>query len=109
MFLLDGASTGARLLATPTTGGRSATWDADVDWFAWYEGSFVFGDSGSLDLGLVRDSNLNVSNKVETFYQSFELLARVGGYRALHVTSSLCAGGDSQVATDIATCSPMGS
>jgi hypothetical protein len=107
--LLDSTATGGKLLTTPADGQRSAGWDADVDWFAWWEGTFLYGDGGSLDLGVVRDSGLKAQNKLQTFFESWEFLARIGGYKPVRVTSSLCAGGLSQVAKDVATCSPQGS
>jgi hypothetical protein len=85
-----------------------ANWDADVDWFAWWEGSFLFADGGVIDLGIIRDSTLNAQNRLQTFYESWEMAARIGGYQAMRVMSSLCAGGLSQIPKDVARCSPIG-
>lgn len=112
-FFLDGAQTNQRLLTSPSFAGgpptvRSPGFDADVDWLLFPEGTWAFLDGGTLDLGIVRDSTLNAQNRFQTFTETWEVAAKFGPL-SYWVTSSLCAGGDSQVATDIASCSPQGS
>jgi len=102
-------STTGRQLTTPTANGRSAGFDADVDWFCWFAGTYLFIDGGQLDVGVLRDSVLSSTNQAGTFYESFEALARVGPYQGAHVVSSLCADGVSQAPQNIAVCSPQGS
>src|SRR4051812_41272775 len=57
-FVPDGNQTGQRLLTTPSPGGRTPGFDADVDFLVFPEGAWVFLDGGSLDLGIIRDSAL---------------------------------------------------
>jgi hypothetical protein len=106
-FAFDGVA--GRTLTTPSgPSPKSPGLDPDVDWLVYVDGSFLYLDSGSLDLGVVRDSVLNATNKFQSCFENFEALAKLGGH-AYRVTSSLCASGDSQIATDIAVCSLQGS
>ena len=64
-------------------------WPDTVRWLAAYEGDMVFLDGGELDLGVVRDSALNASNRYETFYESWEGIHLRGSERPLLVTQTL--------------------
>lgn len=57
-------------------------------WFLFSEGSFLFLDGGSLDIGLVRDSGLVSTNDYKMFVETFEGLAFVG-IESLAITSSI--------------------
>jgi hypothetical protein len=64
---------------TPTAG--LGNWDAfpgkvHISMFA--EGTFLFLDGGTLDLGVVRDSTLIGTNSYKTFVETFEGVAKVG-------------------------------
>jgi len=107
-FYLDDAQTNQRTLTTPAAGGRTPKFDADVEWCCFPEGTWAFLDGGTLDLGIHRDSTLNAANRFQTFTESWEVAAKFGVF-SYWITSSLCAGGDSQVPTDIAQCGPEGS
>jgi hypothetical protein len=51
------------------------------DTFTWYlfaEGTFLFLDGGSLDLGIIRDSSLVGTNDYKMFIETFEGIAKVG-------------------------------
>ena len=51
------------------------------DTFKWYlfaEGTFLFLDGGSLDLGIIRDSSLVGTNDYKMFVETFEGVAKVG-------------------------------
>jgi len=51
------------------------------DSFKWYlfaEGTFLFLDGGSLDLGIIRDSSLVGTNDYKMFVETFEGVAKVG-------------------------------
>jgi hypothetical protein len=67
-------------------GGAIPGFPATMDWSLSIEGSFLFLDGGSLDLGIVRDSTLVRTNDYQTFAETFESAVRVGG-EALWVTS----------------------
>lgn len=59
-----------------------------VIWYLFSEGTFVFLDGGTLDLGLVRDSTLNGTNDYQIFLETFEGVAKVG-VESLRVESQL--------------------
>ena len=51
------------------------------DTFKWYlfsEGTFLFLDGGTLDLGIIRDSSLVGTNDYKMFVETFEGIAKVG-------------------------------
>lgn len=64
----------------------------EVIWYLFAEGTFLFLDGGTLDLGLVRDSTLNGTNDYKMFIETFEGVAKVG-LESLRVTSVLPATG----------------
>ncbi len=61
---------------------------SDVIWYLFAEGTFLFLDGGTLDLGLVRDSTLNGTNDYKMFVETFEGVAKVG-IESLRITSTL--------------------
>lgn len=67
-------------------------WPTHVDWFLFPEGSFLYLDGGSLDLGLVRDSTLNSQNDYQIWAERFQGVAFVG-VESLRVSSHLCVNG----------------
>lgn len=66
--------------------GTLPAFPASVEWSLSIEGSFLFLDGGQLDLGIVRDSTLVRTNDYQTFTETFESVARVGG-EALWITT----------------------
>jgi hypothetical protein len=52
------------------------------------EGSFLFLDGGTLDLGVIRDSTLVGTNDYKMFVETFENVALVG-VESLQVTSTI--------------------
>lgn len=98
-----------RLLTSPTgQSPRTPGFDADVEWCLYPEGTWVFLDGGTLDLGIIRDSVTSATNKMQTFAESFEAVAQLSSF-SYWCTSSLCADGASQAATNVAVCSPQNS
>lgn len=89
----------------PVTGGTSQGWGAeeagtlddfpdDVQYALFVEGEFIHVDSGSLELGLVRDSTLNSTNDFQLFGETFENVARLGPEQgALWITQDICPNG----------------
>ena len=62
-----------------------------ADSFTWYlfaEGSFLFLEGGTLDLGIVRDSTLVGTNDYKMFVETFEGVAFVG-VESLAITSTI--------------------
>jgi len=81
-FTLDGDVIGAQ--------GASAMLEFG-DTFVWYifaEGTFLFLDGGTLDLGIIRDSSLVGTNDYKMFIETFEGVAKVG-IESLQVTSTV--------------------
>jgi hypothetical protein len=74
-------------------------WPAEVEWFVYPEGAFLYLDGGNLDLGLVRDSTLNSTNDYQIFYEEFNKVVLIGP-EALAVTSDLCGNGSYAPAAD---------
>jgi hypothetical protein len=65
------------------------------DSFTWYmfaEGTFLFLDGGTLDLGIIRDSSLVGTNDYKMFVETFEGVAKVG-IEGLAVTSTISVNG----------------
>jgi hypothetical protein len=58
------------------------------DWFLFAEGTFLFLDGGTLDLGIIRDSSLVGTNDYKMFVETFENVAKVG-IESLKVTSTI--------------------
>lgn len=65
------------------------------DTFTWYlfaEGTFLFLDGGTLDVGIIRDSTLVGTNDYKMFVETFEGIAKVG-VESLAVTSTISVNG----------------
>jgi hypothetical protein len=65
------------------------------DSFVWYlfsEGTFLFLDGGTLDLGIIRDSSLVGTNDYKMFIETFENVAKVG-IESLAITSAISVNG----------------
>jgi chemotaxis protein histidine kinase CheA len=62
------------------------------DWFLFAEGTFLFLDGGTLDLGIIRDSSLVGTNDYKMFLETFENVAKVG-IESLKITSSISVNG----------------
>lgn len=63
-----------------------------LNWFLYPEGTWLFLDGGTLDLGVVRDSTRNAANTFDIFSEVFEAAAFVG-IESLSITTSICADG----------------
>ncbi len=69
----------------------SAALNEFYDTFTWYifaEGTFLFLDGGTLDLGIIRDSTLVGTNDYKMFVETFEGVAKVG-VESLKVVSTI--------------------
>jgi chemotaxis protein histidine kinase CheA len=62
------------------------------DWFLFAEGTFLFLDGGTLDLGIIRDSSLVGTNDYKMFIETFENVAKVG-IESLKITSTISING----------------
>lgn len=90
-FYIDG-ETGASQIFGAQTAGDLLPFPETVVWYLFPEGTFLFLDGGTLELGLVRDSVLNSTNEFQLFGEQFENVAMVG-IESLAVTSTVCDNG----------------
>jgi hypothetical protein len=85
-YALDTAG-GASYFAAQSGGAMNEFPDTFV-WYLFSEGSFLFLDGGTLDLGVIRDSTLVGTNDYKMFVETFENVALVG-VESLQVTSTI--------------------
>lgn len=87
-------TTGAGTTTTTTTAAgylpskEVPVFPTTVQWALFAEGSWLFLDGGSLDLGVVRDSTLVRSNDYMQFSEVFESAVKIGG-ESLWITSPI--------------------
>jgi hypothetical protein len=67
-------------------------WPDSFEWYLFAEGSFLFLDGGTLDLGIIRDSTLVGTNDYKMFIETFENVAFVG-IESLKITSTISVNG----------------
>jgi hypothetical protein len=75
---VNGVSIAQQWYADSTAGAVVPAYPANVDSLLFVEGDWLFLDGGTLDLGLVRDSELNKRNRYQTFIETFEGVAFEG-------------------------------
>ncbi|UVG35122.1 major capsid hexamer protein [Microbacterium phage Cece] len=78
----------------------NGTGDVTFDWFLFSQGTWVFLDGGSLDIGLVRDSALVGTNDYRMFVETFEGVAKIG-IESLKVTQTFKVSGAASALEDI--------
>jgi hypothetical protein len=61
-------------------------------WYLFAEGTFLFLDGGTLDLGIIRDSTLVGTNDYKMFVETFEGVAKVG-VEGIKVASTIAING----------------
>ena len=98
---IDGylASRGVNITYTPdqnvfpaASAGAMAEFPDSFVWYIFAEGTFLFLDGGTLDLGIIRDSTLVGTNDYKMFVETFEGVAKVG-VESLKVTSTISVNG----------------
>ena len=85
-YALDSAA-GASYFSAQSSGAMNEFPDTFI-WYLFAEGSFLFLDGGTLDLGVIRDSTLVGTNDYKMFVETFENVALVG-VESLQVTSTI--------------------
>lgn len=85
--------------------GKLNEFPATVIWYLFPEGTFLFLEDATLDLGLVRDSTLNATNDYKMFLETFENVAKVG-VESLRIESGLAIAGASAGTVDTITATP---
>lgn len=93
-FYLDSGTGKGQLINSGNviTAGAMCAFPSTVVWYMFSEGSFLFLDTGQLDLGVVRDASLNSLNNYRLFAESWETVAFVG-VESLEGTQSVVANG----------------
>lgn len=105
--LLDRYNISVTYYLDPVTGGTSQAFadevaasalddfPDDIQWAIYPEGQFIHVDSGSLELGIVRDSTLNSTNDFQLFGETFENVAMLGPAQgALWCVQGVCPNGE---------------
>lgn len=90
-FYIDSATSTGQIFGAQADGPLTP-FPTEVVWYLYIEGSFVFLDGGTLDLGLVRDSTLNKTNDYQIFAETFENVVFYG-IESIKVTSTICPSG----------------
>jgi len=92
--------------AAEVGGGALNDFPNTVEYAVFAEGAFIHVDSGSLELGLVRDSTLNTTNDFQLFGETFENVALLGpAQSALWITQNICPNGVFPALGTALTCS----
>lgn len=78
-------------------------WPSTAVTYLYPEGSWLFLDGGTLDLGLVRDSTLNRTNDFQMFSETFEA-AHFHGVESWRLTFDTCPDGSTSSTVDIDPC-----
>ena len=90
-FYIDGAAGRGQVFGSQTAGDL-LPFPSEVVGYLFSEGSFLYLDGGTLELGLVRDSVLNQTNDYQLFGETFENVAFLG-IESLAIVSSVCDSG----------------
>lgn len=99
-WTLDGSSNGSQVFGTQSAGALNP-FPPTVETAIFPPGTWLFLDSGTLDLGIVRDSTLNAINAYQLFAETFEHAAKVG-VASYWLTSTICANGSVAIPTSSA-------
>ena len=83
----DAANLGAAQAA-----GVLNAWPTTFEWQLFAEGTFLFLDGGTLDLGIVRDGDLVGTNDYKMFVETFEGVAKLG-IESIKVTTTFAVNG----------------
>jgi hypothetical protein len=93
---LDDASS----LGSAQAAGALNAWPTSFKWNLFAEGTFLFLDGGTLDLGIVRDSGLVATNDYKMFVETFVGVAKLG-IEAIEVTTTTSVTGQVSATADI--------
>lgn len=95
--------TGAGQIFGTQSAGALLDFPTTVVAYIFPEGSYLFLDGGTLDLGVVRDSTLNSTNDFEVFAETFEAAAYIG-VESLKITATVCPDGSTGGPDTLITC-----
>jgi len=82
------------------TPGALDGWGTNFVWYLFSEGTWLFLDGGTLDIGIVRDSALVGTNDYRMFVETFEGVAKIG-IESLKVTQTFKVSGAASALEDI--------
>ena len=97
-YALDVAG-GTAAFGAQSSGGMNEFPDTFI-WYLFAEGTFLFLDGGTMDLGIIRDSTLVGTNDYKMFVETFENVAKVG-VESLKVTSTININGTASALRDL--------
>ena len=97
-YALDVAG-GTAAFAAQSSGAMNEFPDTFI-WYLFAEGTFLFVDGGTLDLGIIRDSTLVGTNDYKMFIETFENVAKVG-VESLKITSTINVNGTASALRDL--------
>jgi hypothetical protein len=83
------------------TAGNLVSFPSNMVWYLFLDGTFLFLDGGTLDLGVVRDSALNKTNDYQMFLETFEGVAKLGA-ESLRISTPVKITGASSGTVDVA-------
>lgn len=101
-FYMDSPSSGTSQIFDAQGAGNLDGFPSTTQWGLWPEGSWLHLDSGTLDLGVVRDSTLNSTNDFQIFAEGWENAAFVGVESQWH-TATLAPNGTNSAPKDFST------
>ena len=106
VYYIDTPSTGTSQIADSSqTAAAIDAFPDNIQWAIYPQGAFLGIDSGSLELGIVRDSTLNSTNDFQVFGERFRNVALLAPAQAAYwVTSDICASGQFPPAGTVRTC-----
>jgi hypothetical protein len=93
-------ATGQPISAPAQTAGPLAEFPDEVSFPVFPEGSFLYLDGGTMDLGIVRDTTTIAANEYATFVESFESVAFTGCESLWVTASGLCVSGAAAALVD---------
>jgi hypothetical protein len=94
------SNTSSNTLLTAQAAGTLNQFPNTLVWYLFAEGTFIFLDGGTLDLGIVRDSTLVGTNDYLMFLETFENVAKVG-VESLAITSTININGAAAALRDV--------
>lgn len=99
-------ASGTGVDAAAQAAGALNAFPTEVNFAVYPEGTFLFLDGGTLDLGIVRDGTMVAANEYSTFVETFEAVVKVG-VESLWVTASgLCVSGAASDLVDLSCSTP---
>jgi hypothetical protein len=93
-------ATGQPVAAAAQAAGALAEFPDEVSFPVFPEGSFLYLDGGTLDLGIVRDTTSIAANEYATFVETFESVAFTGCESLWVTASGLCVSGAAAALVD---------